>query len=84
MQTDKFAENSEHKVEKGDSSSTLAAFSTSTPSPNRVPLVLDVDSAAEEVEAFAREDIEQEIQRHQRRLASRTLFHELRGDDDTV
>ena len=86
MQAVKFVGSTEQKVEKEDTSGEVQApaIKISTPSPSRIPLVLDDCSPTEDVEAFALEDIEQDIQRHQRRAASRTLFHEQKGDDDTL
>lgn len=46
-----------------------------------IPLVLDDDSMS--IDSEACEDLEEEIVR-QRVHAARTLFHQPRGDDDTV
>lgn len=46
-----------------------------------IPLVLDDDSMS--IDSVGREDLEEEIVR-QRVHAARTLFHQSRGDNDTV
>jgi hypothetical protein len=51
-----------------------------SPSPAPVPLVLD-DTPMDETEAEALETITENIVRH---AASRTIFHQPRGDDDTM
>lgn len=47
-----------------------------------VPLVLDDTPMEEENEIL--EDVEEDIERHRSRVAARTIFHQPRGDNDTM
>jgi hypothetical protein len=52
------------------------------PSP---PLVPDDEDLNDKVEIFARQDIEEDIERHKSRAAAaKTLFHQRRSDNDTL
>ena len=46
-------------------------------------LALDEENRKEEIERAAREDMEEDMRRQQG-TAARTLFHQRRGDDDTL
>jgi hypothetical protein len=54
----------------------------SLPNKLAVPLVLDDTPMEEENEIL--EDVEEDIERHRNRVASRTIFHQPRGDNDTM
>jgi hypothetical protein len=47
-------------------------------------LALDEDQEMEDVENAAQEDIEANTNRRRRGPAARTLYHQPRGDDDTL
>jgi len=60
------------------------AASSSSDWPQPQPLVLDDGISSQDIETFAREDIQEDIERHQRTIVARTLFRQERGDDDTL
>lgn len=69
--------------EDGNDSATLD-ISMSDETATFPTLSLVEDSRMEGIEDAAREDIEEDVLRHTKGHAARTLFHQRRGDDDTL